>query len=429
MAPPAAAAALPAGQPSFGELFAVFLRIGLLSFGGPAGQIARMHRELVEQRRWLTEDEYLRALSFCMLLPGPEAMQLATYAGWKLQGTKGGLIAGLLFVGPGALLILALSVIYALFGQAPLAQALLLGIKAAVTAIVIHALMRVSRRALKGAGDYLIAGLAFVGLFLLNLPFPLIIAGAALWGWIRARGAVATGLPTTAPPLGDTLRTAGTWGAIWLLPLAGLILLEQGILARIGSFFAMLAVVTFGGAYAVLGWMAQTVVNDFGWITQGQMIDALGLAETTPGPLILVTQFVGFLAAYKAGGLPLGLAGAAVTLWMTFVPCFLWIFAGAPWLDHLTRRPALKGALAAITAAVVGVIASISVWFTLHVLFSSVGQAVVGPFNVPLPDWAGFQPVPALLAAGAGVLIMWRNWPLPLVLALSAAASWLLSVS
>jgi chromate transporter len=415
--------------PALGALTRVFLRIGLLSFGGPAGQIALMHRELVEQRRWLTEDEYLRALSFCMLLPGPEAMQLATYAGWKLQGTKGGLIAGLLFVGPGALLILALSVIYALFGQAPLAQALLLGIKAAVTAIVIHALMRVSRRALKGAGDYLIAGLAFVGLFLLNLPFPLIIAGAALWGWIRARGAVATGLPTTAPPLGDTLRTAGTWGAIWLLPLAGLILLEQGILARIGSFFAMLAVVTFGGAYAVLGWMAQTVVNDFGWITQGQMIDALGLAETTPGPLILVTQFVGFLAAYKAGGLPLGLAGAAVTLWMTFVPCFLWIFAGAPWLDHLTRRPALKGALAAITAAVVGVIASISVWFTLHVLFSSVGQAVVGPFNVPLPDWAGFQPVPALLAAGAGVLIMWRNWPLPLVLALSAAASWLLSVS
>jgi len=415
--------------PALGALTCVFLRIGLLSFGGPGGQIALMHRELVEQRRWLTEDEYLRALSFCMLLPGPEAMQLATYAGWKLQGTKGGLIAGLLFVGPGALLILALSVIYALYGQAPLAQALLLGVKAAVTAIVIHALLRVAKRALKGAGDYLIAGLAFVSLFLLNLPFPLIIAGAALWGWIRARGAVATGLPTLAPPLGDTLRTAGIWGAIWLLPLAGLILFEQGILARIGSFFAMLAVVTFGGAYAVLGWMAQTVVNDFGWITQGQMIDALGLAETTPGPLILVTQFVGFLAAYKAGGLPAGLAGAAVALWMTFVPCFLWIFAGAPWLDHLTRRPALKGALAAITAAVVGVIASISVWFTLHVIFSSVGQAGVGPFNVPLPDWAGFQPIPALLAAGAGGLILWRNWPLPLVLALSAAASWLLSVS
>ncbi|MFN7598961.1 MAG: chromate transporter, partial [Cereibacter sp.] len=230
MAPPAAAAALPAGQPSFGELFAAFLRIGLLSFGGPAGQIALMHRELVEQRRWLAEDEYLRALSFCMLLPGPEAMQLATYAGWKLHGTKGGLVAGLLFVGPGALLILALSVIYALYGQAPLAQALLLGVKAAVAAIVLHALLRGAKRAVKGAGDSLSAGLAFVSLFLLNLPFPLIIVGAALWGWIRARGAVATGLPATAPPLDETLRTAAIWGAVWLVPLAGLMLFEQGIL-------------------------------------------------------------------------------------------------------------------------------------------------------------------------------------------------------
>ncbi|MFN7596481.1 MAG: chromate transporter, partial [Cereibacter sp.] len=277
MARPAAPATLPAGKPSIGEVFAVFLRIGLLSFGGPAGQIALMHRELVERRRWLTEDEYLRALSFCMLLPGPEAMQLATYAGWKLHGTKGGLVAGLLFVGPGALLILALSVVYALYGQAPLAQALLLGVKAAVAAIVIHALLRVARRALKGAGDYLIAGLAFAGLFLLNLPFPLIIGLAALWGWIGTRDKVATGLPATAPSLKETRRTIAIWGTVWLLPLAGLMLFEQGILARIGGFFAMLAVVTFGGAYAVLGWMAQTVVNDFGWITQGQMIDALGL--------------------------------------------------------------------------------------------------------------------------------------------------------
>jgi len=428
MPQPSVPAARPAAPSSFGELFAVFLRIGLLSFGGPAAQISLMHRVLVDERKWLTDEDFLRALSFCMLLPGPEAMQLATFAGWKLHGTKGGLIAGLLFVGPGALLILALSVIYALYGQAPLAQALLLGVKAAVTAIVIHALLRVAKRALGGAGDYLIAGLAFVGLFLLNLPFPLIIAAAALWGWIRARGAVATGLPTTAPPLGDTVRTVLIWGAAWLLPLAGLILFEQGILARIGTFFALLAVVTFGGAYAVLGWMTQTVVNDFGWITQAQMIDALGLAETTPGPLILVTQFVGFLAAFRQGGLPLGLAAAAVTLWMTFVPCFLWIFAGAPWLDHLTRRPALKGALSAITAAVVGVIASISVWFTLHVLFGSVGQAVIGPLTLPWPDLATFQPVAALLALFAAVLILWRHWSLPLVLALSAFGSWAISV-
>jgi chromate transporter len=428
MTQPDAPAAPSAAPPSFSELFRVFLHIGLLSFGGPAAQIALMHRELVDRREWLTEEEFLRALSFCMLLPGPEAMQLATYAGWKLHGTKGGLIAGLLFVGPGALLILGLSVIYALYGQAPLAQALLLGVKAAVTAIVIHALLRLAKRALKGAGDYLIAGLAFVSLFLLNLPFPLIIASAALWGWVKARGAVASGLPTTAPPLGGTFRTVLIWGAIWLLPLSGLILFEHGILAQIGTFFAMLAVVTFGGAYAVLGWMTQTVVNDFGWITQAQMIDALGLAETTPGPLILVTQFVGFLAAYKTGGLPLGLAAAAVTLWMTFVPCFLWIFAGAPWLDHLTRRPALKGALSAITAAVVGVIASISVWFTLHVLFTLVGHIVIGPLTLPWPDPASFQPVAALLALFAAVLILWRGWPLPLVLALCALGSWGISV-
>jgi chromate transporter len=415
--------------PGLTDLTQVFLRIGLLSFGGPAAQIALMHRELVDERKWLTEEEYLRALSFCMLLPGPEAMQLATYAGWKLHGTKGGLIAGLLFVGPGALVILALSILYALLGNTPLAQALLLGVKAAVTAIVVHALIRVAKRALKGPTDYLIACLAFLGLFVFNLPFPLIIAGAAIWGWLRGRGKPATGLPTTAPPVADTMRTVLVWGAIWLVPLAALAIFERGLLTQIGTFFSLLAVVTFGGAYAVLGWMTQTVVNDFGWITQDQMIDALGLAETTPGPLILVTQFVGFLAAFQQGGLPLGLAAALVTLWMTFTPCFLWIFAGAPWLDHLTRRPALQSALAAITAAVVGVIASISIWFTLHVLFTEVPMDRIGPLILPHPVLSTFQPVAALLGAAAAVLILWRHWSLPLVLALSALTSWAISLT
>jgi chromate transporter len=415
--------------PSLSELTRVFLRIGLLSFGGPAAQIALMHRERVDEGRWRTEEEYLRALSFCMLLPGPEAMQLATYAGWKLHGTKGGLIAGLLFLGPGALVILALSVIYALYGQAPLAQALLLGVKAAVIAIVVHALIRVAGRALKGATDYLIAALAFAALFLFNLPFPLIIAAAAVWGWLRGRATAPTGLPGTPPPLADTLRTVLVWGAVWLLPLAALAVFEGGLLTRIGLYFSALAVVTFGGAYAVLGRMTQTVVNDFGWVTQAQMIDALGLAETTPGPLILVLQFVGFLAAYPQGGIPLGIAASIVTLWMTFAPCFLWIFAGAPWVDHLTRRPALKSALAAITSAVVGVIACISVWFTLHVLFSSVTMTQSGPLHLPRPDLASFQPEAALLAFGAAALILWRHWPLPPVLALAALASWLISVA
>ncbi len=415
-------------HPTLPRITRVFLRIGLLSFGGPAGQIALMHRELVEQRPWMTEQEFLRALSFCMLLPGPEAMQLATYAGWKLHGTRGGLIAGLLFVLPGALVILGLSLLYVLYGQSPLAQSLLLGVKAAVVAIVIQALIRVARRALRDRTDGLIATLAFVALFLLNLPFPLVLALAALWGALSARAPVGVQPPSVAPPLGATLRTILLWGTLWLGPLALLWIVEGGLLTRIAVFFSQLAVVTFGGAYAVLGWMTQTVVNDFGWITQGQMIDALGLAETTPGPLILVTQFVGFLAAYQAGGLAQALAAAGITLWMTFAPCFLWIFAGAPWVDHLTRKPRLQSALAAITAAVVGVIASLSVWFTLHVMFATVGTANVGPLVVPQPDWATFRPEAALLAVFAAGLILWRGWPLPAALALAAVASWLISL-
>jgi len=416
-------------QPTLGDLTRVFARIGLLSFGGPAAQIALMHREIVETRPWLTEEQFLRALSFCMLLPGPEAMQLATYAGWKLHGTKGGLIAGLLFVLPGALVILALSILYVGFGTLPLAQALLLGVKAAVVAVVIHALLRVAQRALKGGTDWLIAGLAFLGLFAFAVPFPAIIAAAALWGWLRGQGKPVTGPTTSAPPLAATLRTVALWGAIWLGPLALLAGTEGDILTRIGVYFAQLSVVTFGGAYAVLGWMTQTVVQDFGWLTPAQMIDALGLAETTPGPLILVTQFVGFLAAWQHGGLWPAIAAAAITTWMTFAPCFLWIFAGAPWVDHLTRRPALQGALAAITAAVVGVIANLSIWFAAHVFFADVPVLTAGPITIILPALSSAQPVAVLLGLTAAALLLWRHWSLPAVLATCAAASVALSAT
>lgn len=398
-----------------------FARIGLLSFGGPAAQIALMHRVLVDEKKWLTEKEFLSALSFCMLLPGPEAMQLATWAGWRLRGTAGGLVAGLLFVIPGALVVLALAAIYAAYGDLPLVGALFAGVQAAVAAIVVEALLRVAKRALKSRAAYGVAGLAFAGLFFLNLPFPLIIGAAALWGvWFGAKQAAAP-LPP-APRTAHTLQTVALWGAIWLLPL-GLLLLQGGILADIGLFFSKLALLTFGGAYAVLAWMAQAVVAEQGWLTLAQMMHGLGLAETTPGPLILVTEFVGYLAAHKQGGWAMGLAGAMVALWMTFAPCFLWIFAGAPWIDRITAAPRLAGALSGIMAAVVGVIANLSLWFATHVLFAHVGRLHWGPIDSILPDWASLNPAALVLMVLSGGLILWRHWPLPLVLALSAVAS------
>ncbi|MFN3972501.1 MAG: chromate efflux transporter [Gemmobacter sp.] len=413
----------PALAPTLPDLTRVFARIGVTSFGGPAAQIALMHRELVERRGWLGEAEYLRALSFCMMLPGPEAMQLATYAGWRLHGTVGGLIAGLLFVLPGAAVVLALAMVYAAFGEVPLVAALFLGVQAAVLAIVLHALLRVARRALASRGHWIIAGLAFAGLFLFNLPFPVIIAAAALWGWITARGpAFPPGAPAPGLWKGAT-RQAALWGAVWLVPLAALGLIEGGLLWQIGLFFSQLAVFTFGGAYAVLAWMTQAVVQDKGWLTLPQMIDALGLAETTPGPLILVTEFVGYMAGHRAGGLWMGVAGAVVALWMTFAPCFLWIFAGAPFIERLARAPRLSGALAAITAAVVGVIANLSIWFGLHVLFARVTVWKAGPLHLALPDPTSLDPLALVLGLLAGWLILVRHWGLVPVLALCAALS------
>jgi chromate transporter len=408
--------------PSLSELARAFARIGCLSFGGPAGQIAMMHREVVDDRKWVSEKDYLSALSFCMLLPGPEAMQLATWIGWRTHGTLGGLITGLLFVLPGAAVVLALSILFATLGDIPLIAALFFGLQAAVVAVVIEALLRVAKRALKRRAQWVIAGLAFVGLFALNLPFPVIIGAAALWGYFTARGTCAD-LPA-APPLAlqASLRAIALWGAIWLIPLGLLVWLEGGLLADIATYFSKLAVLTFGGAYAVLAWMTQEVVQVQGWLTLPEMMTGLGLAETTPGPLILVTQFVGFLAAFKVAGLWYGVAGAGVALWMTFAPCFLWIFAGAPWLARLTAMPRLAGALNAIMAAVVGVIANLSLWFAAHVMFTTVGRLTAGPLHMIWPDAASLN-VPALLIGlGAGWLLLVRHWTLLRVLALAAGA-------
>jgi chromate transporter len=415
--------------PTLSELTRTFTKIGCLSFGGPAAQIALMHRIVLDEKKWVGEADYLRALSFCMLLPGPEAMQLATWIGWRLHGVKGGLIAGGLFVLPGAVVVLALSLIYAAFGQVPIVAALFTGVQAAVIAIVIEALIRVSKRALKSREAYVIAIAAFIGLFFLDLPFPVIILAAAIWGFIRtpARDPGVT-YPTPPAALAQSLRAAATWLTIWLLPLGLLILAAPGRLAEIGIFFSKLAILTFGGAYAVLAWMAQEVVDDKGWLTLPQMMDGLGLAETTPGPLILVNEFVGFMAAHQVGGLAFGVAGALVALWMTFIPSFLFIFTGAPFIDRLTHMPRLSGALAAITAAVVGVIANLSLWFALHVLFASVPELAYGPLRLSWPDPTTLRLIPALIAVGAAVLLLRRHWPLIWVLALSAAASALAAV-
>lgn len=402
-----------ARPPTYAEALKVWVRIGLLSFGGPAGQIALMHRELVEERKWIDEGRYLNALNFCMLLPGPEAMQLATYVGWRLHGLKGGVTAGLLFVVPGALVVLALSMLYAVFGKLPPVEAVFTGIKAAVLAIVVEALLRIARRSLKGGVEWTIAGAAFVAIFFLAVPFPLIVLVAALIGFARGvdvSAASRIAKPDAGVPITQTLTTTAVWLVIWIVPLAFLAAMfgPSHVLSQIAFFFSKLAVVTFGGAYAVLAYMAQDVVETHRWLTAGEMLDGLGLAETTPGPLILVTEFVGFLAAHRhGGGNPwlMGVLGAVVTLWATFAPCFLWIFAGAPYIERLNAEPRLKAALAAVTAAVVGVILNLTVWFALHVLFATVTERFAGPLRLHVPE-PGSISGPALLLSGVAVVLL-----------------------
>jgi len=419
-------------QITYSEMARVFGRIGVLSFGGPAAQIALMHRELVEARNWLSETRFLNALSFCMLLPGPEAMQLATYAGWRMGGTRGGLIAGGLFVLPGALVILALASLYAAFGQVPLVAALFLGIKATVIIVVIEALIRVAAKALRSRLAYGLAGAAFLGLYVFDLPFPLIIAAAALIGAAgMGRGAdTVVALAPIRPAA--TAATLALWLTLWLVPVAALWLIApDGVLTQVVLFFSKLAVVTFGGAYSVLAYMVQAVVGDFGWLDTGQMMDALGLAETTPGPLILVTEFVGFMAGAGQGGFWGGVLAAFVTLWVTFLPSFLWIFAFAPYVDWITGQPRLNGALAGITAAVVGVILNLSLWFALNVLFANVSQVAFGPARVWLPDPGSLQPGALLLSGLAAWLLIRRKMDLLIALPIMAAAGalWALAIA
>lgn len=411
-------------EPSLGEATRVWLRIGLLSFGGPAAQIALMHNEIVEERAWLSEQQYLNALSFCMLLPGPEAMQLATYAGWRLHGTLGGLIAGLLFVLPGAFVIMALATIYSLFGDVPLVDALFYGIKAAVLVVVVEALLRVSKKALSAQLHWIIAGLAFFGIFFLSVPYPLIVAFAACWGWFLCdEEAITVEIKPVSVSFGRTLSTGAIWLAVWAAPFVVLAVFgANAFLLQLGAFFSQLAVVTFGGAYAVLAYMAQDVVVDFGWLTAVEMVDALGLAETTPGPLILVTQFVGFLAGFQEGGLWLGFLAAIVALWVTFAPCFLWIFAGAPYIDWISERPRLRSALKAITAAVVGVILNLSLWFALHVLFSEVQQESFGLVTLWSPNLASIEWLALALFGLSAFMAFWLHWGIIRVLAIASVA-------
>ena len=421
-----------ASDPSFGEALRVWARIGLLSFGGPTAQIALMHREVVEQKRWLGEQQFLNALSFCMLLPGPEAMQLATYTGWRLHGLLGGLAAGLLFVLPGAFLVLTLAAIYAAFGEVALVQAIFLGIKAAVLVIVVEALLRVAKRALKRRVDWVIATLSFAAIFLFSLPFPLIILMAAFVGYLAARSQTADAssslIVASEATFGRAMRTAIAWLLIWLLPLIAVALLfgRDHVLSELSLFFSKLAVVTFGGAYAVLAYMTQEVVQNHGWLSAGEMLDGLGLAETTNGPLILVTEFVGYLAAYRFGGgspLMMGLLGAAVTLWATFIPCFLWVFTGAPFIERLQRMPRLSSALQGVTAAVVGVILNLSVWFGLHVFFGDVEAKPFGPLTLWLPDIGTIDWLSLTLAIVAGVALLRLHVGLAWTLALSGGLS------
>ncbi len=406
-------------KPTFGEALKVWFKIGCLSFGGPAGQIALMHRVIVDEKKWVPEARYLHALNFCMLLPGPEAQQLATYIGWVLHGVRGALAAGILFVLPGAVVMLGLSLLYAYGRGVSVIDGALFGIKAAVLVIVIEALIRIGKRALKSR---LLAGLAaaaFVGIFFLDLPFPLIVIGAGAVGYFVAR----TVPEQLGIPANDNVivPTPGRWrhaaiaigiGLVaWWTPVLIVVLIfgPHHVLVSIGLFFSKLAVVTFGGAYAVLAYMAQQAVENYGWLSAPEMVDALGLAETTPGPLILVTQFVGFLAAFRDAApftpLVAGLIGTALTLWVTFVPSMLWIIAGAPFIEELRSNRKLTGALAAITAAVVGVILNLSVWFALHVLFGTVTEMHSGPFRWYAFDPNGLDRQVAILAVTAALLV------------------------
>lgn len=419
----------------FGEAMKVWARVAALSFGGPAGQIAVMHRIIVEEKRWIGETRFLHALNYCTLLPGPEAQQLAVYIGWLLHKTKGGLVAGILFVLPGALAIMALSWIYAVFGNVGAVQALFFGLKAAVLAIVLEAVLRIGRRALRNNVMIGLAAAAFIGLAFFRAPFPVVVLAAGLVGYVGGRAgwaaflagghgniggnqvadvdsALGEGVPEHArPSLGWFLKVASAGILLWLVPVLALLafLGQDNVFADISIFFSKMAMVTFGGAYAVLSYVAQQAVEHYGWLKPGEMLDGLGMAETTPGPLIMVTQFVGFMGAYRSPGsldpLLAGTLGGLLTTWVTFVPCFLWIFLGGPYMEALRSNSALSAALAAITAAVVGVILNLAVWFALHVLFRELYEAHGLGMTVDVPVLSSVNIASLVLTLGAIVAV------------------------
>lgn len=432
---------------SFAEALRVWARIGLLSFGGPAGQIALMHRELVERRRWIDEERFLHALNFCMLLPGPEAQQLATYIGWLLHKWRGALAAGVLFVLPGFAMVLAASALYAWGQSLAWVAALFFGLKCAVVALVFEAVHRIGRRAIPSAMFAVIAALSFVAVAVFRAPFPLVIVGAALLGTLGHRlsprrfsrpdpAAVATDGPPsviesmhregslehTRPSLARTARVTLVCLALWWLPVLGLraIVGPDSIFVHEALFFSQTAVVTFGGAYAVLAYVAQRAVQSFHWLAPQQMLDGLGLAESTPGPLILVLEFVGFVAAFQRHGLLGGLLGACVTVWVTFVPCFLWVLAGAPYIEQLRSNATLRAALSAITAAVVGVIANLSLWFALHLWFRTVDERAWGAVRVGVPKWVTIDGAAVALSIVAMATTFGARWSMARTLALCA---------
>ncbi len=413
------------------ELFRTFGKIGLLSFGGPAGQIALMHRILVEEKGWLEEKRFLHALNFCMLLPGPEAMQLATYSGWLLRGVSGGILAGSLFVLPGVAVLLALSLIYVNYANMPPVASVFFGLKAAVLAIVLHALWKVASRALRGPVTALIALIAFAALFVFAVPFPAVVLCALLAGYFLPRH-FAQGEGQIEPSGMDWpfrhVPSVSLWGIIaWAVPLVLLFLSLGGtsVYFKEAVFFSKVAMVTFGGAYAVLTYVGQQAVEVYGWLRADEMLTGLGLAETTPGPLILVLVFVGFMGAFRdAGGLDpvlAGIAGGLVTVWVTFIPCFIWIFLGAPFMEVLRGNVRMSGALAAVTAAVVGVIANLSLWFASHVLFAEQVSVRLGPGELVLPNPASAMPV-AILIFVLAAAALWRGFSLVSVLLIATVS-------
>jgi chromate transporter len=438
---------------SFNEALRVWLRVAILSFGGPAGQIAVMHRILVEEKNWISEGRFLHALNYCMLLPGPEAQQLATYIGWLLHRTVGGIVAGGLFILPGVIAIMGLSYIYAVYGHVGFVEALFFGLKAAELAIVIQAVVRVGKRALRNAIMIAIAAIAFVAIFFFGAPFPLIIIAAGLIGFVGARlgrpefAAVEHGGKSTAAidsMLGEavpdhvranpsrTLRVAAVWPTLWLVPVFALIvgLGSEDVFSQIAIFFSKMAMVTFGGAYAVLAYVAQQAANYYHWVSPREMLDGLGMAETTPGPLIMVVQFVGFMAAFRESSalspMLAGALGGLLATWVTFMPCFLWIFVGAPYIEALRGNKALSGALTAITAAVVGVILNLSIWFALHTLFRHTVPIQGFGFSFDAPVLASVD-LPALaLSIAAATAIFRFNVGMLVVLAASCITGVLL---